>query len=164
VSPYIHKTAAEKNLFKATIIRDGLASPQMKKFWRIVPEGEQLKVFRGQPNPEFDASYSPVISTSSSPLVAYGFMRIHDNKLKRPVSRCCLFEIRVQPGIHYIHVGSVLGEGGKYNEAEIILEGGQTLRRIGEEKIESKDKKYFIKNLYTNMRQKCQLILVNMKL
>jgi hypothetical protein len=134
ISPYIHKTASELDKKRADFVRSYLIQPWILKFWKIVPDGSVFKLFRGQPISNLNSSYSPIFSTSSSPYIALRFAKLAE-EIKGREKHCCLFEIRVQPGIRYIDVDSVLGQGKTYNEKEIILEGGQNLTKIGEEQI-----------------------------
>ena len=82
------------------------------------PLTEERVVYRGQHHNRMPVNPTYWISTSSVRKVAI------DMFSKMATDMCCIFEIHLQPGIRILDINAVLGERGRPEEHEIIIQGG----------------------------------------
>ncbi len=105
---------------------------EMLDMWSVV--NSPVWVYRGQNVADFKSNHMDAISTSLNPYTAVSFMepsffnRFKEDK-RHP--KCCLNVIQLEPGIRFINIKQVRGVGFILNEAELLVEGHQTLDHLG---------------------------------
>ena len=106
---------------------------KMIDLWSVV--NSPVWVYRGQTIADFKSNHMDAISTSLNPYMAVSFMEqtsiFNPFKDDKRHPRCCLNVIQLEPGIRFINIKQVRGVGFILNEAELLVEGHQTLEHVG---------------------------------
>ena len=106
---------------------------EMIDLWSVV--NSPVWVYRGQTVADFKSNHMDAISTSLNPYMAVSFMEqssiFNPFKDDKRHPRCCLNVIQLEPGIRFINIKQVRGVGLILNEAELLVEGHQTLEHVG---------------------------------
>lgn len=83
---------------------------------------EPVTLWRGQGTSGIDPTRAPFFSASREKEVA----------ISHASTRCCVFEVKVFPGVRMLDVNTSFPENPFKHEAEVLVEGGGTLTLVGE--------------------------------